>query len=85
MHFVVATFVSTVAGRRIDDDQTASRAGGWVEADSPTLERESSVNGVESSRQRELDAGVCRIEFEDHLLGVEPGAGAEGKYQQSGA
>jgi hypothetical protein len=70
MHFVVTPFVSAAAAGSVDYDNAADRSGGWVEANRPTLECESPVNCMESSRQSELDPGVGWIKFKRHLLGA---------------
>jgi hypothetical protein len=65
---LVATRISGVSAGRIRDYQAAGRAIGWIEMNCPTLNRESSVHGMESGCQCELDPGVLWIEFESHFL-----------------
>jgi hypothetical protein len=68
VHFAVATRISGVSAGSIHDYQAAGRAIGWIEMNYPTLKRESSVHGMESGCQCELDPGVRWIEFESRFL-----------------
>ncbi len=64
VHFVVATRIFGVSAGSIHDYRAAGRAIGWIEMNCRTLKRESSVHGMESGCQCELDPGVRWIEFE---------------------
>jgi hypothetical protein len=77
---VVATRVFGVSAGSIHDYRAAGRAIGWIEMNCRTLKRESSVHGMESGCQCELDPGVRWIEF-SHFLRAKafPRAGQQQK------
>lgn len=68
MHPVVAAVIAGVSAGRVDHDGAAGRAGGWIEADRAAFEFESSVNGVESRAESELNFRLRRIELNGQFL-----------------
>jgi hypothetical protein len=72
-----------LAAGRIHHQFAACLAGCAVKLYSPTLELKISMDGVQRGINRELNLGLCRIQFEGPLLRMrETDAEQCGQYQQ---
>jgi hypothetical protein len=71
MHPLVPCFAATIPALSIDNNLPGTFAGCKIVVNSSSLQLERAVDSVKNVTQRELDASLGRVQFEDRLLSKE--------------